>query len=761
MEKENCGDNDDSSAKCNTPMNPGPKNIEDPVFVQVLHIPGEKNHLVKKWTSREKYLLALCIFLMIAFVAFVTVALVFKEKSHNQEMVCLSDDCIKTAAELLNDIDFSVNPCEDFYTYACGNWNKRNLIPEDAPAFGNIIKQRNQLQKTLKRLLEIPIDPNEPNATSKAKLIYKSCMNQTQIELVNDKAFLEVLATFGGWPVVNQNWKADQFNTEVTLARMYKEFHMYSILQFTVSADDKNSSVNIIQMENGPLVMPNRDYYLDTNEVVYIKAYETFMIKVAKLLGANSTDLKKELHRVIQFEIQLANITIPAEERHDVQRLYTKLSVQQLKKLAPGFDWLKYFQTITSIGVNEEEQLVTIVPEYLKNMAELLSKTDKRTIANYAVWMLIHEMIQHLTEKFISLQHEYKKVLEGVTQEKPRWEKCIAFVNENMGMAVSAMFVQKSFRKESKDAALEMILNIRNAFTELLTENTWMDYETKIFAREKVDTMKDKIGYPEFILEKTKLDELYKSLTVKPGQYFENVHRLMKFKASEEVNRLRQEVDKDKWWQSPAVVNAFYDPNTNNMVFPAGIFQPVFYSEHYPKSLNYGGIGVVIGHEITHGFDDNGRQYDKHGNLKQWWKNDTIDAFNKQAKCMVNQYSSYVLEQIGLHIKGKNTLGENIADNGGLKQAHWAYNRWVKENGAELPLPGVNLTHQQLFFLNYARIWCGTMRDEEALNVIRTEGHSPGPIRVKGPLSNSVEFARAYKCPKGSAMNPVEKCCVW
>lgn len=760
MEKDTCGDNDDNSAKCNTPMNPDSKNIEDPVFVQV-HIPGEKNHLEKKWTNREKYLLAVCIFLLIAFVAFVSVAFIFKENSHNQEIVCLSDDCIKTAAELLNDIDFSVDPCEDFYTYACGKWNQRNLIPEDAPAFGNIIKQRNQLQKTLKQILQVPVRPNEANATSKAKLFFDSCMNKTQIELVNDKPFLDVLTSFGGWPIVDQGWKDDQFNTEVALARMYREFHTSVILHFTVSADDKNSSVNIIQMENGPLGMPSRDYYLETSETIYIKAYEDFIVGVAELLGANINNTRKQVQDVIEFETQLANITIPAEERHDVERLYTKLSVQQLKRLSPGFDWLKYFQSIIPVEVSEEEQLVTFVPDYLKNMADLLSKTNKRTIANYALWMLINEMIQHLTEKYIHLKYEYKKVLEGITQEKPRWEKCITFVNNNMGMAVSAMFIQNNFKKESKEAALEMITNIRNAFTELLKENTWMDQETKHFAREKVHTMKDRIGYPEFILEKPKLDELYKSLTVKPGQYFENVHRIMRYKAAEEVNKLREPVDKDKWWQSPAVVNAFYDPNTNNMVFPAGILQPVFYSQHYPKSLNYGGIGVVIGHEITHGFDDNGRQYDKDGNLKQWWKNETIDAFNEQAMCMVTQYSSYILEQIGLHIKGKNTLGENIADNGGLKQAHWAYNQWVKDNGPELPLPGINLTHEQLFFLNYARIWCGKMRDEEALNVIRTEGHSPGPIRVKGPLSNSKEFAKAYKCPLGSGMNPVEKCCVW
>ncbi|GBM20157.1 Neprilysin-1 [Araneus ventricosus] len=251
------------------------------------------------------------------------------------------------------------------------------------------------------------------------------------------------------------------------------------------------------------------------------------------------------------------------------------------------------------------------------------------------------------------------------------------------------------------------------------------------------------------------------SLTIHDDLFLVNILNVLEFEAAKNLKKLRQPVNKDRWTTEPAVVNAFYNPNKNDIVFPAGILQPLFYSHYFPKSLNYGGIGVVIGHEMTHGFDDKGRQFDKEGNLKQWWNEATVRRFRERAQCIIDQYSSYVLEDIGLNINGKMTQGENVADNGGLKQAYRAYKKWVKRHGEEPLLPGLNLTHDQLFFLNYAQIWCGSMRPEDALSKVRSSVHSPGPIRVLGPLSNSYDFAKTYSCPVGSRMNPKKKCSVW
>ncbi|XP_029651468.1 neprilysin-1-like [Octopus sinensis] len=760
MEKIRCEEMNENSASCKLPINTELKIIEDPVFVQV-HVAADRKDIGRNWTHREKWLLSICIFVVVVLVAFVTVTFVFKEIYNGDEEICLTTDCIKTAAELLEDIDFSVDPCDDFYQYTCGNWERRNIIPEDMAAIGNIERQHRKLQIIIKRILETPPNQFDGNATTKAKTLYKSCMNMSQIQYIGDKPFHHILRSFGGWPVITDQWDADKFSIESTLAKLYKEFHISVILNFNVSPDDKNSSTNIIHLDQAHLGMPSRDYYLDPNDIQYVDAYENFMVSVSELLGADRNFSGKELREVIQFETELANITNSIEDRVDMESLYTKISIAELNQMAPEFDWLKYFRSIISPDVQESEQLVTIAPNYLKNMSQLLSRTHKRIIANYIFWIMTKELCPHLTHEYRLLDYRYRKVLEGIRKEKTLWESCVSFINTEIGHAVGALFVSEHFKKENKDIALEMIQNIRNAFNKLLDDNTWMDEETRKFAKEKANAMIGMIGYPEFILKKSKLDKFYEMLEVDPDSYFRSVHQIKRYKSHNQIKELREPVDREKWLQDPAVINAYYNPNTNDIVFPAGILQPVFYSNSYPKSLNYGGIGIVIGHEITHGFDNRGRKFDKTGNLKQWWKNETIEAFNKKAQCMIDQYSSFVLKQAGLKIRGINTLGENIADNGGLKQAYQAYQQWVADHGAEPPLPGLNLTHEQLFFVNYARIWCGKMRDEEALNQIRTEVHSPGPIRVKGPLSNSVEFSKVYNCPLGSNMNPEHKCQVW
>jgi len=371
------------------------------------------------------------------------------------------------------------------------------------------------------------------------------------------------------------------------------------------------------------------------------------------------------------------------------------------------------------------------------------------------------DLMPHMPPQYESTRAEFRRVLLGVLTDRNRWNRCVEWTNKKLGMAVGALFIRDNFNHESKATALEMIHDIRDAFNDLLEENAWMDTETRLVAEDKANSMTERIGYPEYITNDTRLEEEYKNLTIRGDQFLENLFAILRFEADRNVAKLQKPVDKDKWATEPAVVNAFYNPNKNDIVFPAGILQPLFYSQHFPKSLNYGGIGVVIGHEITHGFDDKGRQFDKHGNLKQWWNNRTIAAFRKEAQCIIDQYSNYTLDEINLGIDGRLTQGENIADNGGLKQAFRAYRKWVANNGAEPELPGLDLTHNQLFFLNYAQIWCGSMRPEDALTKIRSSVHSPGPIRVLGPLSNSRDFSEAYNCPATSRMNPPKKCSVW
>ncbi|XP_064610281.1 neprilysin-1-like [Liolophura sinensis] len=717
----------------------------------------------RRWTSFEKYLCSVCVLLLLACVAFIVIAFTRDQPqqcSPGNSNVCKTANCIKTAAQLMDSMDMAADPCEDFFQYACGTWNKKYVIPEDKATFNTFEKLHDDLQVILKDLLEEPSRRDEPNAIHQAKVLYRSCMNTTQIQEIGDGPFRKVLEDLGSWPIVAPRWDGRSFVLEDTLAKLRSKYNTQVLVKTVVGPDDKNSSVNIIQLDQPELGMPSREYYHDPESKV-VKSYLRFIVKVALVLGADPDQAETDARDVVCFETELANVTKPRADRHDTGAMYQKMTIGDLEALIPGFDWLRYLQGVIPIHIARDEEIVLFAPEYLSLMVNLVKKTETRVVVNYIIWRIVMDFTEKLTTEYSQLRNEYRKILQGVSRDKVKWQQCVEYVNEKMGMAVGAMFIKDHFKKESKDTALEMIHNLREAFDELLLDNDWMDDETRAVAREKAYAMNERIGYPEFILDRDELDELYEQLDLDERYFLENVLTVEEFDAQFMLKKLRQQIRKDKWLQDPAVVNAFYNPNTNDIVFPAGILQPLFYSRHFPQSLNYGGIGVVIGHEITHGFDDKGRQYDQDGNLKQWWKNETIAAFQERAQCMIDQYSSYVLDQIDMNIDGKNTQGENIADNGGLKQSYKAYRKWVERNGEEPLLPGIGLNHNQLFFLNYAQIWCGTMRDEEALQKIRIAVHSPGPIRVLGPLSNSKDFSEAYGCPLGSRMNPKHKCSVW
>ncbi|EDO31998.1 predicted protein, partial [Nematostella vectensis] len=338
----------------------------------------------------------------------------------------------------------------------------------------------------------------------------------------------------------------------------------------------------------------------------------------------------------------------------------------------------------------------------------------------------------------------------GTRGEDPRWQDCTSGVSGTFGMAIGLLFVDQTFKKESKTSAERMIKDIRNVFIDNLQNLNWMDEKTRKVAKEKAEAIRENIGYPDFIKNKTALELEYSGVRVVYTYFRQHSENLL----SVIVNF--------RWSMNPPTVNAYYSSTDNKIVFPAGILQDPFYEGDHPNSLNYGGIGMVVGHEITHGFDDNGRKFNKDGNLLTWWTNNSIEAFKKKTDCLVKQYSSY--EFHGKKLNGLQTLGENIADNGGIKQSFQAYQKWKKDNNVEEEkrLPGLEkLSHDQLFFLSFAQIWCSAYRPEAAIRAIENGVHSPGKLRVIGSLSNSNEFAEAWKCPVGSRMNPKDKCAVW
>ncbi|OWF36277.1 neprilysin-like [Mizuhopecten yessoensis] len=681
--------------------------------------------------------------------------------------VCLSQDCVRAAARLLQGMNQEVDPCDNFFEFACGSWNKVNVIPDDRPSYNTFAKLRDDLHVTLKDLLESPVTSGECEASRKAKHLYHSCINETLIEERGIEPAIHLIEELGGWPVtfVNGTWPEETFDLTGLLIKL-RLYNNKILVDQWVSADDKNSDVHIIQFDQPDLGMPSRDYYTKGRHDPDVVVYEEFAVAVAMVFGANKTVAEDDIREMVDLEIRLANITVPQVDRRDNEKLYNRMTVRELQQIVPGFAWMRYLRAIfdeVNITITELEEVVVYAPEYLRQMVEIINETPGRTLANYLIWRIMMNRMMNLPAKYRDLRKEYHRQIYGSEVERSRWRDCVSYVNDNMGNAVGRLFVQQHFDELAKNVALDMIHDIRIAFNELLHDVVWMDEYTRKVAEEKADAIVEKIGYPSYILNDTALDDDYRNVYFHSDKYFENVLENIKSIALANMARLREPVDKTRWSTTPAIVNAFYSSTKNQIMFPAGILQPPFYYKGYPKSLNYGGIGMVIGHEITHGFDDRGRQFDKDGNLKQWWDDAVIERFKNQTSCIVDQYGNYTMPGIGIALNGIQTQGENIADNGGLKEAYRAYSKWeTSQEKREDLLPGLtHLNHHQLFFLNFAQVWCGTMRPEAAVNRIRTGLHSPGRFRVIGTLQNSKEFSQVFNCPAGSYMNPVKKCEVW
>ncbi|XP_030573719.1 neprilysin-4 isoform X1 [Drosophila novamexicana] len=616
-----------------------------------------------------------------------------------------------------------------------------------------------------------PPGPGSPNeflkpkhdAQVKAKNLYKSCVNSELLSRRGLEPLHTLIRQLGGWPVLDSDWRSTHFNWQQLAATLRRYNNDILIVQW-VGADIKNSEENIIQFDQTGLGLPTREYFLQQNNAKYLNAYQRYMAEVMNKLGASKSDASHTATELIAFETRLAAITAPAEQRLNVTKLYKRMSLQQLKALVPQIGWTAYLSTLQGRNVNETEQVVIYAVEYMKQLVALLAVTEPRTVANYMMWRFVRHRINNVDDRFDDIKQNFYHALFGREESPQRWKVCIAQVNTNMGMAVGSMFVSRYFDDNSKRDTLRMTHELQQAFRDILKTTDWLDQTTKLLAEEKVNAMSLKIGYPDFILNAEELNEKYAGIDIHPDKYFENTLNVLLHTAKMEQAKLHERVNKTNWQTAPAIVNAYYSRNKNQIMFPAGILQPPFYHRHFPKSLNFGGIGVVIGHELTHGFDDKGRLFDSNGNIHKWWTDASIRGFDDRARCIISQYGNYTVEEVGISLNGESTQGENIADNGGLRQAFHAYMRWINENPHEAKdemLPGLNMTGPQLFFLNFGQVWCGAMRPEAIRNKLNTAIHSPGRYRVIGTLSNSYDFAREFNCAAGTPMNPHKKCSVW
>ncbi|CAM9937178.1 unnamed protein product [Lampetra fluviatilis] len=735
-----------------------------------------------RWTVLEIGLTVTTAVLAVALVVFITLFGTRKDPV----TPCTSADCAIAAARILENMDPSADPCKDFYKYACGGWLKKNIIPETSSRYGVFDILRDELEVVLKAVLE-KSDDTARDAFKKSRTLYASCIDQEKIEALNSQPLLELLGNVNEWPIATVDWNTTQGPTwilEKNLANLAKKYRVRPIVNTYVGIDDKNSTSYIIHIDQPGFGLPSRDYYFSPT-ASYFKAreaYKDFIVSIAnivrrdKAIPDDDVFVREQMEGLFNFEKKLAEASTPDENRTDITLLYHKMSISELStnysigvsstEPHDNFSWLAYMKEMF-IGIKDignAENIVVYAPEYLIKLKTILEDESPSTIQNYIVWMLTVEHVESLSQKFKDARAEFRKALYGTTSDKARWRSCSSYVNNILSNAVGALYVEEAFAGDSKKVVQELVKWIREVFIANLDEITWMDEATKGRARDKALAIVDRIGYPEFIVDKDdpKIDQEYDELAYTTDKYFANTLASLAFDSKRRLARINTAVDKNEWISGAAVVNAFYSSSYNQIVFPAGILQPPFFGLDQAMSLNFGGIGMVIGHEIIHGFDDSGRNFDKDGNLVDWWSAESARNFKQKSQCIIDQYGNFQWDLAGgQNLSGINTLGENIADNGGIRQAYEAYMAWVKDNGEELPLPGLKLSHQQLFFLNFAQVWCGDYRPEYASNSIKTDVHSPGKFRVIGSLQNFEKFSEAYKCKASDAMNPISKCHVW
>ncbi|RWS14267.1 membrane metallo-endopeptidase-like 1 isoform X3 [Dinothrombium tinctorium] len=691
------------------------------------------------------------------------------EKDENindrQRNTCLTPGCVNAASYLLQNMDTAISPCENFYEFACGGWERRAHIDDDKNSVSTFSETDERLTYQVRDLIERNTSKHDLDIFKHVKILYKQCKDEDAIEKIDDKILIAILKDLGGWPVVvGSKWKESEFDwINMTLKFRDLGYGYGQLVSIGVGTDFRNRDRFIITIGEAHLSLA-REYLIRNLTDNVLSSYYKFMVESAVLLGADRKTASDELLTVLKFEQKLAELTTSREKSRIAAKFYNKMNIKRLSTLASKIPWHMLISKIFRQNFDgETEPILVGVPTFLTNVSKLIDNTPKQVLANYLIWRLVRSSIDMMGKKWRKLYLEYSKATTGLEVQPPRWRTCIRIVWSEFGHAISAQYVREYFSKASKMRVSKMVERIHQQFLQIIKNTDWMDEGTKRHAEEKALKMKFHVAFPDELMDDKKIAEFYKGVELNPKEsYFKTILQLSLWGIEFTHSFLRKKNDRDAWWKygHSALVNAFYHVFDNSIFLPAGILQNPFFGADCPMYINYGAIGSVIGHEITHGFDDVGRQFDKDGNNIIWWNNATDTRFREKTRCIIDQYSQYEVID-GEKINGINTQGENIADNGGLKEAYFAYKRYEQEFGKELHLPGLNFNSDQLFFLSFANVWCRKVRPKALKMSLELGAHSPGNFRVIGTLSNSNEFAKAFKCPKGSRMNPNKKCVVW
>ncbi|MBV9181134.1 MAG: M13 family metallopeptidase [Acidobacteria bacterium] len=646
----------------------------------------------------------------------------------------------------LNAIDKNVDPCVDFYQYACGAWIKNNPIPPDKSRWGRFNQLRERNLYILRDILnQEQVSGMHGALETMVGNFYGSCMDEGAIE---EK---------GTAPLMPELDKITAIRTKTDLIRQIAYMHRNGIpalFSFYPQPDMHDSTQTIAFLDQGGITLPDRDYYIkdDAKSSETRQKYLDHVQKLFELAGHKPDVSSAEAKAVLAIETDLARASMDRTMRRDPKARDHKMTVSDIAEAAPNFDLTLYLAEsgspkVTSLNVSN--------PDFFKQVNQQLNSVPLEDWKVYLRWQTINKYAPTLTHAFVDEDFRFNgNYMSGQQEIEPRWKRCVQATDISLGMALGKLYVDRTFGAEGKERTLKIVEAIESAMREDIGQLSWMSDTTKKRAYEKLDAIVNNIGYPDRWRD-------YSSVVIKPNDYARNTQRAAAFEVRRQYNKIGLPTDRKDWSMTPPTVNAYYRPPMNDINFPAGILEPPFYSKLMDDPVNYGGIGVVIGHELTHGFDDQGRKYDAEGNFRDWWTPEDAKEFEQRADCTAKEYSNFVSvkdEKGEVKLNGRLTLGENTADNGGLKLAYMALLHIIDNT----PVKAIDgYTPAQRFFLAYGQIWCQNVTDQEARKLVLTDPHSPGRWRVNGAVENSAAFQHAFGCKAGQPMVAENACRVW
>jgi putative endopeptidase len=643
-------------------------------------------------------------------------------------------------------MDKNVLPGNNFFEYVNGNWIKNHPVPPQYSQYGAFTVLYEQNQKELKDLIdEIAKSKDAQEGTNKQKIrdFYNSGMDTARIDKLGVK------------PIEAEMTAIQKLRSVKGVQKEIAFMHttgVHPLFYFYAGADEKNSNMDIANLYQGGLGLPDVAYYTknDPASKKLRKEYENHIAKMFELYGNSEKVAVKKAQEALAMEMELAKTSFTRLERRVPENNYNKMSVAQLQKISPAMNWKAYFM---GLGLKNPGEINVGQLRFFKGMSKIMSKTPLSQWKAYLQWKVLSDAAPFLSHPFVQENFNfYGKTMSGQPEMRPRWKRVLSTTSSGMGMALGQLYVQKYFPASSKERMLKLVQNLRTAFGERIKKLDWMSEETKKKALEKLEAITVKIGYPDKWRD-------YSKLKITPDDYFQNVLNATRFAFEFNLNKVGKPVDKTEWGMTPQTVNAYYNPSNNEIVFPAGILQPPFFNKDADDAVNYGAIGVVIGHEMTHGFDDQGRKYDKDGNMNDWWTKQDAERFKEKTEKLAKLYDQYTMQD-SLHINGQVTMGENIADLGGLNIAHDAY---LMSLDGKTPKPIDGFTADQRFFMAYAQVWRQSIRPKALVRQLKTDVHSPGEARVNIPPFNLDVFYKDFNVKPGEKLYipPQDRAKIW